>query len=191
MCWIKAPCSIRPHGWMCFLTSPAECSLTPAPPSQAQCPQCFPCLSRAAPGTLGKHCPVLSHWHPLEVLQGCSFSTAKVLRVSRDPFVTSPFSVELDLGLLVSAGRVCEAFLHPALAPVFAGWDTDSWLAWVGENLPFGVEELPEWAAGHTWKQQAALFGVYPGHRPPALAAITELLWRFLAKSLANVKSDT
>lgn len=55
------------------------------------------------------------------MLQGCSFSIAKVLRVSRDAFVGSLLSVQEDFGLLVSAGRVWESFLYLALAAVCAG----------------------------------------------------------------------
>lgn len=54
------------------------------------------------------------------------------------------------------------------------------------EKLPFGVKELPEWAAGLTWKQQAAFLGMYPEQYLPALTPITELLWWFPAKSLAK-----
>lgn len=94
------------------------------------------------------------------MLLGCSFSITRILLpVSRNPFVSSPFSVELNFGLLVSAFKVLVAFLHPAFCLVFAIWDPDSWLYWVNdarlhlvyEKLSFCVEELLEWEAGHAY----------------------------------------
>lgn len=42
---------------------------------------------------------------PLASIGSTAFSTAKVLRISRDAFVSSPLPVWLDFGLLVSAGK--------------------------------------------------------------------------------------
>lgn len=181
-------CSIRPlDGWMDVFPDftcrifPYSCSSIPSSMSAV--------LSLAV--TLSTRNP--GETLPSPVLLASTGSAArlfflhpKVLGVSRDAFVSSPLPVPLDFGLFVSAGRVWEAFLHPALAPVFAPWDSDSQLAWVDEKLPFGVKELPEWAAGLTWKQQAAFLGMYPEQYLPALTPITELLWWFPAKSLAK-----
>lgn len=87
-------------GWMCFLSSPVEYSLTPAPPSQAF-PSAFPdCHTQHQEpwGDPAQSCPTGIHW------KSCRAVPSPLPRISRDAFVSSALPGQLDFALLVSAG---------------------------------------------------------------------------------------